>query len=187
MTEWRRIPGWEHYEVSSSGLVRSPKGEMRPWISKGYEMITLQHKGRRWHAAIHRLVALAFFGPPPPGDIEVAHGDGDRRNNAAGNLRYVTPIGNRADCIRHGTQPLGDRSPNTKVPEAAIPLIRSAVASGERQRDVAARFGISQRQVWRIVHHLSRRGFALSRAASEDMLVAPLAVEKATTGGRVPA
>ena len=44
---------------------------------------------------VHRLVALAFLGPPPDDSTwQVHHLDGDKANNSLDNLEYVTPSQN---------------------------------------------------------------------------------------------
>jgi hypothetical protein len=52
---------------------------------------------------VHRLVLLAFSGPPPTAKHRVLHGDNDTRNNRLSNLRWGTQKENMADKIRHGT------------------------------------------------------------------------------------
>ena len=39
---------------------------------------------------VHRLVALAFLGPPSPARYQVNHKDGDRSNNHVDNFDYVS-------------------------------------------------------------------------------------------------
>jgi hypothetical protein len=59
----------------------------------------------------HYLVLTAFTGPRPAG-CQAAHGDGDKLNNALGNLRWASPRENNADKIRHGTHLFGAKTPN---------------------------------------------------------------------------
>lgn len=118
--QWRPIPGYEgHYEVSSQGRVRSlarytqgsrhrllTERVMSPTLSNGYLAVQLVGDGRgkrKWH--VHRLVALAFIGPKPDG-WDTCHGDGDRLNNSAENLRYDTRRANILDAVAHGTHHL---------------------------------------------------------------------------------
>ena len=118
--DWRPIPGWEgYYEVSSAGQVRSVRrcitnalGQVRwlpsrmlapqPHSTKGYLHVNPARGGKAVSKSLHALVALAFLGPRPDG-FQVAHNDGDPRNNAADNLRYATPSENEMDKWRHGT------------------------------------------------------------------------------------
>ena len=53
---------------------------------------------------VHRVVAFAFFGPPPsPERSQVNHKDGDKQNNAVVNLEYATPAENRAHYLKFRT------------------------------------------------------------------------------------
>lgn len=114
MEKWRQIDGWEGYEVSSQGLVRSFKFcRQRPKeplprvltgfsLPTGYRVVELKDRGRRLRAYVHHLVASAFIGPRPDG-YHVAHNNGDNTDNRAVNLRYATPVQNNGDKRVHGT------------------------------------------------------------------------------------
>lgn len=123
---WKAVPGYEgQYEVSSEGRVRSltrkikqlsrwgkpiPRtihGRMlRPGLSSsGYYTVAL---GRNNSRCLHDLVAEAFIGPRPAGQL-VRHRDGNRANNTADNLEYGTYTENIQDSMRHGTWWVGGR------------------------------------------------------------------------------
>ena len=123
---WRPIAGYPGYQISDQGRVRSIdrtitrmtkrgpvqarlKGRVRKPSSagNGYCIVTLG----RARPYIHSLVLEAFVGPRPAGH-QAAHGDGDRRNNSLGNLRWATGSENEADKDRHGTRLTGARTPN---------------------------------------------------------------------------
>lgn len=98
----RAIPGFEHASASADGHIYSTHPGNR-WGGKlhqlkpadngrGYLRVMLDKKSR----CVHRLIAATFLGPIPAG-MEVNHKDGDKRNNAASNLEYVT----RAENMRH--------------------------------------------------------------------------------------
>lgn len=100
---WKSIPGYEGYEVSNMGQVRSFRGLGRPRILKpsvnrdGYTMVHLS--GSTSPVFIHRLVMLAFEGPCPEG-LEVCHGDHNRSNNHLDNLKYDTHQENMKDAAK---------------------------------------------------------------------------------------
>ena len=103
----------EGYEVSSTGYVRSvPRvikrsdgrtrvirgGVLKPSLdSNGYPYVNVGGKRVR----VHRLVAQAFLGECPDGQV-VCHRDGDPANNSVNNLYYGTYRENMLDIVRHG-------------------------------------------------------------------------------------
>lgn len=167
---WRPIPGFEGYEVSNLGRVRSfrrhggrGRGLVKtPRIKKthpganGYLCVTLQKPdGNRCNKyAVHVLVAAAFMGPRPEG-MQVAHGDGDRQNARLDNLRYATALENAQDKHRHGTTCRGESDGNSKLTEAQVRDIRARYRAGETQPSLAKLFGISSSQVSNIIRAAS--------------------------------
>lgn len=96
--EWRDIPGYEgRYQASYEGGIRRTYGngrtrELKPFHHKmrGSQrlVVNLSMDGRRQMKVVSGLVALAFFGPPPPGHV-AWHKNGMQADNCAGNLEYV--------------------------------------------------------------------------------------------------
>ena len=94
------------YAVSDDGVVYSKNyrgtGETKPLRpikhSVGYVRVCLGGK----MIGIHRLVAEAYI-PNPEGKPEVDHIDGDKTNNCASNLRWVT----HKENINMGIERLG--------------------------------------------------------------------------------
>ncbi|CAK0814170.1 unnamed protein product [Prorocentrum cordatum] len=84
--------------VSSHGRICTVKGHVSEGSnSQGYRSTTILGK----HFFIHRLVAWAFLEPPPLGPAwQLNHIDGERSNNRACNLEYVTPAENISDSWR---------------------------------------------------------------------------------------
>jgi hypothetical protein len=97
---------------------------------------------RKWH----QLIALAFLGERPCGK-QVAHIDGNRSNNRADNLAYVTPAENTSHKYAHGTLLRGEAVKTSKLSEADVLEIR---ASSEAPSAIGRRFGINPRHVWRL-------------------------------------
>ena len=70
----------------------------------GYLVTMYVSSGGRRSESVHRLVAFAYLGPPPSSEqTHVNHKDGDKQNNAAHNLEYVTPAENRAHYLGNRT------------------------------------------------------------------------------------
>ncbi len=160
--EWREVPGYDgRYEVSSLGRVRSwvksgPGGHRRseplimtPFEEEGYFHIFLRDGKKVTRYGVHRLLALAFLGPPPTKDHLACHEDGVPSNNVVGNIRWDTQVGNQADRLRHGTDVRGTKQVTAKLNEKQVLEIR--VRSGENQRALASEFGVSQAQIQRII------------------------------------
>ncbi|MGK9270465.1 NUMOD4 motif-containing HNH endonuclease [Williamsia muralis] len=116
--EWRPIAGYEgQYEVSSHGRVRSMRrlvaargGSQRvqherilrpALLSTGHLMVRLSSHGVGKSRSVHRLVLLAFAGPPPEGCV-CLHRDGVHTNNRIENLHWGTSSENTVDQVRHG-------------------------------------------------------------------------------------
>lgn len=110
--EWRPVVGYEGlYEVSIFGRVRcSAVGRGRvvgrvlrqsPRNNKGYLRVNLWNATQRNHF-VHHIVAEAFVGPRPDGQL-VLHTNGSATDNRAENLRYGSHADNSADAKRHGT------------------------------------------------------------------------------------
>ena len=71
----------------------------------GYKFISLRKDGKYYQCYVHRLVAQTFI-PNPENKKEVNHKDGNKCNNAATNLEWVTPSENQI----HSHQVLGHPS-----------------------------------------------------------------------------
>lgn len=96
MEIWKDVPGYEDYQVSSRGRVKSFKyGKERILISylniKGYYQIFLNNNEGRKSFKIHKLVAMAFLDHISNGyESVIDHINGITTDNRLQNLRIVS-------------------------------------------------------------------------------------------------
>jgi len=150
---WSDVKDYEGvYEISNDGLVRrigKAKSARVGRILKpaqtergGYHVVSLWRYNKGTTRLIHRLVAIAFV----EGDhsLTVNHKDGNKLNNRAENLEWVTLEENTLHAHRTGLA-----SKETCYKPSLIPLedrakIRDRVAAGELQKVIAAEYGCSK-------------------------------------------
>jgi len=99
---WQDIEGYEGYQVSNEGQVRSLdridslghhiKGKiLKPFTNKkGYQRVRLWKDGNVKNFQVHRLVYEAFCGEIPDG-MQVNHINEDKSDNRLCNLNLMTP------------------------------------------------------------------------------------------------
>lgn len=100
--QWKPVFGFEgKYEVSMDGLVRNARSlkTLKPKLAgAGYAQVALGAGNYRY---VHRLVATAFV-ENPSGKPQVNHRDGDKLNNFAANLEWVTASENLRHAYESG-------------------------------------------------------------------------------------
>jgi hypothetical protein len=116
MEEWRPFPLNEKYLVSREGEIYttiSNKILSTKSTSKGYPHVTIysgSKKDRKTYP-VHRIVAMTWVhNPDPINKVEVNHIDGDKTNNAADNLEWVTSSENSQHAMDTGLQDLSKRN-----------------------------------------------------------------------------
>jgi hypothetical protein len=114
--QWRPIPGFEGYEVSNLGRIRSylksPAGRMlNPKTDQdGYKHVVLYDRpGRRKEHRVHRLVLTAFSRPPMPDEV-TRHLNGDPSDNRLENLAWGDHSQNMLDRVQHGNDHHANRT-----------------------------------------------------------------------------
>lgn len=149
--EYRPIASYERYRIGSDGSVLGPAGnQLRPSRNTyGYRHVLLYGGGGRKDRklrTVHQLVLEAFVGPKPGPGFQGAHWDGDLENNSVSNLRWTTAKENIGDKVRHGrvSRTRGEIDGMSKLTNDEVRRIRARCAAGERQRDVAADYEVSQ-------------------------------------------
>jgi hypothetical protein len=153
---WSKIPGFEGYEVSSVGAVRSymsgGQGLMKNPVPKylksfkskdGYTKFSLYVDGKLKRQGAHRLIALAFLGGNGSG-MDAAHIDGNKDHNFLWNIKWCTRKENDSHKDLHGTRVKGERSASAKLTETDVKTIVFAHEKlGETQTALAKLYKIS--------------------------------------------
>lgn len=153
---WKKVAGFENYEVSETGLVRvieatvkKSAGEIVAQVNlaRGYKGVGLMRNGKQIMCKVHRLVALAFL--PPPENTQrnlVAHNDGSCDNNHFQNLRWATCKENLGDRACHGTTLDGARNGRVKLTAEQVIEIRRRYKPRHKMDGAAAmakEFGVT--------------------------------------------
>ena len=136
---WREVDYSTDYYVSDQGRVRHGgriiSGSLHP---DGYVFVTIHGTQR----AVHRLVATAFC-KVTTGNNEVNHIDGNKQNNFASNLEWVTRNQNQQHAVEKGLQPKGLSTYKGKFTAEQRDEIKSLWDSGISRREIARRFCVS--------------------------------------------
>lgn len=173
--QWRDIPDYEGlYQVSAAGEIRrigTGRGVVRGRVLKqsahkmGYRAVQLWANNTSRAFLVHRLVCAAFHGPIPP-DHEVNHVNGDKTDNRAENLVYVTRIENMRHAFDIGLlNNIGSSNPASKLTEDQVSTIRTLHAEGMGYKNIAKRYGVTWEAVRNIIKGRSWR--AQGRAHGE--------------------
>ena len=94
--EYKKIDGYDNYEVSNFGNVRNTNTGRILKNHKnihGYYIVDLHKEGTRKTLTIHRLIGLHFI-PNPDNLREIDHIDRNRTNNSISNLRWISNSNN---------------------------------------------------------------------------------------------
>jgi hypothetical protein len=107
--EWRKVKGFEDYQVSNLGRVKSFKWNkeriLKGSIDRvGYLCVCLNNNSKRSTKKIHKLVAIVFLKHLPCGyNIIVDHIDNDPLNNKLDNLQLINSRENTSKDRKGGT------------------------------------------------------------------------------------
>lgn len=142
---WLPIEGWDSYDVSDWGRVRS-------WAYSKCRIMKLSMRNGRYFGVrigrnkteyrtflVHILVLETFVGPKPP-RMYGCHRDDDPSNNRLSNLRWDTPRANQLDRLKN-------KGGSKTLREADIPVIWQMLLDGMTNREIALEFGISHKNV----------------------------------------
>lgn len=131
MVKWVEIEDNPNYLVSDSGEVKRKSANTNKAFreSKGYMAVDMYQDGERKTKRVHRLVAEAFV-PNPNNKPEVNHKDGNRYNNSASNLEWVTKKENcehawASGLVKPSYGMTGKRNPNAGRKSKPIRIVET--------------------------------------------------------------
>lgn len=153
MEEWRAVPEYPGYEVSSLGDVRDVDGSpVKLWKSGiGYRSVGLKKGDSRSIEYVHRLVTRAFHGPAPVGRNDASHINGIRHDNRAENLVWESRTENLARAEGHGTKLVGERANGAVLTADDVYEIRRRGEAGETQVAIAEDYPVTRHLIGLII------------------------------------
>lgn len=157
------IHNFPEYCAHSDGFIVSYKHNKRRVMvggrtKEGYPHVSLRHNCVQSQALVHRLIALSFLSNPN-NCTEVNHIDGNKQNNSASNLEWVTASMNMGHSVRTGlwTEPTTEHYAliHKRAGEAVAIFTKGQAAhiagiSGMSLRKMAEEFGCSRDTIKRI-------------------------------------
>lgn len=152
---WKDVPGLEGlYEVSNLGRVRSRNGRsggvhlLTPTFNRkrNYYYVSVQTPRIRRNWILHRLVATVFCDNPFNLPC-VDHVDGDKTNNIASNLEWVTYKENSQRALKLGLiKPYNHAKAKKVTPEMAISIFNDK----RKNKVIASEYGLGESTVTHI-------------------------------------
>jgi len=166
MEIWKKVKGFDSYEVSDLGNVRSLErsyktknrwgecGNKKPSVVlrqvttvSGYKKVVLYRDKKPYNKVVHRLVAEAFIENPNK-KPHVNHKDADRTNNKVSNLEWCTPSENVLYSFKLGlSNQGGDKNNGRKVSSKEVLEVRRRKREGERAEVLAKEFGVHRNHI----------------------------------------
>lgn len=146
METWKHIDGYDRYEVSDCGRVRTKEGRFMSFMvhHKGYFKVELSKNGEGKGHFVHRLVAKAFI-DNPENKPQVNHKDTDKQNNRIGNLEWATQLENVDHAFANRLMSVFKQSKNVKIlTDEQIHIIRDAKFNRNfTRKDLCKSIGVS--------------------------------------------
>lgn len=150
--EWEQLKDFPNYGILSEGRVmrwqpgrRTHKGKiLKPFQdTSGYLLVSLFKNNKRYDRPIHRLVAKEFC--LPINGQEINHIDGNKLNNRADNLEWVSRSDNVKHMFRIGLRSnRGELNPKAKLTMDEVNKIRRSLAFGNSYQSLANKFKVSK-------------------------------------------
>ena len=142
----------EVYSLPKSGSGGHNGRVLKQMISgRGYAYVILRKDNIAKHKFIHKEMAIAFI-PNPENKPHVNHKDGNKLNNALGNLEWCTAKENTQHAIRTGLLKMnGEDNPQNKYSKRIIIKMRKLNELGITKKVISNIFNIHPNYVSDII------------------------------------
>lgn len=151
-----KFPGYENYDVYSSGKIvnSNTSRELKIDIGNtGYARITVCKDNKTFRKSVHRVIAELFvFNSDPVNRIFVNHKNGNKLDNRAENLEWVTQAENQKHAYEKGLQPAnkqGWEHSASKLSKTQVEEIRGMYVPGKKptHQTIADRYGVARQTI----------------------------------------
>lgn len=184
--EWKDINEFDGYEVSNLGNVRG-KDRLRKskhglrltngqpmkqvFNKKGYPEVRFRKEGTHTRL-VHRLVAKAFVTYYHDNKSQVNHIDGNKLNNRADNLEWVTNSENQLHAYKLGLQPsrAGEKNSKAKITDKDVTLLKQLYNSGKSVVEVSNMMNVSLGSTRQIIYGRSWKSNTTTVIRRDDRL-----------------
>lgn len=164
--EWKDVPNFEGYQVSSFGNVKSLdrfrkgkfgmrliKGQLLKQVlnKKGYPEVRFRKNGIHTRL-VHKIVASAFM-TKPEHCTQINHINGIKTDNRLVNLEWVTQSENQIHAYKLGLQPSrsGEKNGRAILTNDKVTYVKELYNSGKRAKDVSEITGVNLSIVRQII------------------------------------
>ena len=152
--EWKDIEGYDGYQVSNYGRIKSFKRKtpliLTPKLSLDYLETNLYKDGKPHFRKIHILVAQAFI-PNPENKPQVNHIVGCKFNCYVGNLQWATDSENKQHAYDTGLKKTGEEHGRAKLTNKQALYVREN-PDNLTQEQLAEQYGYCLSTICNIVN-----------------------------------
>lgn len=149
MENWKKIIGFDQYEVSDLGNVKSVSNPLttrkekilrKGTIKNGYNIVVLTKYKKQNTIYVHRLVADAFI-KNKEDKKEVNHINGVKTDNRVENLEWMSTSENAIHAFRNNLSAKGQDRTQAKLTDVQVLEIKK---SGLRNIELSRKYNISK-------------------------------------------
>lgn len=183
--EWRDVPNFEGYQVSSLGKIRGidrlkqgrsglrlTRGQELKQVpnKKGYPEVRLRKNGTHTRL-VHKLVSSAFL-VKSEGQTQINHINGVKTDNSIINLEWVTQSENQKHAYKLGLQPTraGESNNKATITDKDVTKLKLLYNSGKTTKEVSELIGVNLSIIRQIIYGQSWRSNTTPILKRDDRL-----------------